>query len=226
MRILYVEDSKVLLKNVSKALNRAGFAVDTAADGASGLELALTGVYDVLILDVMLPNLDGLSILAKVKEAEIDAAVLMLSARVTTADRVQGLNLGADDYLIKPFQLDELIARIHALVRRKFGLNGNHIEIGNLSIDLTAQRVFIDSEEITFRPREFEILQYLMCRSGSVVSRSEILEHVYNQSADLKSNAIDVAICTARKKLKDCGSEVNIRTIPRRGYLVESQTNS
>lgn len=223
MRILYVEDSQLLRKNVTSALKRAGFAVDTAADGEEGLNLALTGAYDVMILDVMLPKVDGLTILAQVRKAEIDSAVLMLSARVTTADRVQGLNLGADDYLVKPFQLEELIARIHALNRRRYGLNGNHVEIGKLSVDLNAQRVFVDNNEISLRPREFEILQYLVCRSGSVVSRSEILEHVYDQAADLKSNAIDVAICTARKKLSEAGSDANIRTIPRRGYLIESE---
>ncbi len=221
MRLLYVEDSTRLLKSVTRGLEKSGFAIDTASDGEAGLELALTEPYDVVILDVMLPKLDGLSVLQEIRKAKVDTSVLMLSAKVSTVDRIQGLNLGADDYLVKPFQLEELVARLHALNRRRYGLQGNRILLGNLALDMASQRAFIGNEEVALRPREFEILQYLMCRSGDVVSRTEILEHVYDHAVDLKSNAIDAAVCTTRKKLNDGGARANIRTIPRRGYLIE-----
>jgi DNA-binding response OmpR family regulator len=223
MRVLYVEDSNSLRETIARGLRKAGFTVDVAADGPSGLDAALEGEYAVVVLDVMLPGMDGFEILKEIRKAGIDSQVLMLTARMTIEDRVHGLEIGADDYLVKPFAWEELLARVRALVRRRFDRHSSQVSLGDLSIDTQAGRAFVGDVELSLRPREFGILEYLALRAGEIVTRTEILEEIYDHSIDLKSNAIDAAVCNLRRKLADHGFDEVIRTIPRRGYLIEKE---
>jgi len=222
MQVLYIEDSATLRKSVSLGLRQAGFNVTTAADGNEGLNAALVYDYDVIVLDIMLPGLNGYEILKRLRAEGCSAEVLLLSARSSVEDRVAGLDLGADDYLVKPFAFSELVARVRSLVRRKFGAKENTVTMGDLRIDLAARRVFFRETEIRIRPREFDILGYLALRAKKVVSRTEIVEHLYDHAADLKSNAIDSAICNLRKALDAVGCGEWIATIPRVGYLLDN----
>jgi DNA-binding response OmpR family regulator len=221
MQVLYVEDSPTLRETVSFGLHREGFTVTTAADGNEGLNAALIYEYDVIVLDVMLPGIDGYEVLKRLRAEGNSAEILLLSARSSVDDRVFGLDLGADDYLVKPFAFSELVARIRTLVRRKFGTKENVISVGGLRIDLSSRRLFSESEEVKIRPREFDILGYLALRAGKVVSRTELIEHLYDHAATLKSNAVDSAICNLRKTLENAGHGDLITTVPRRGYLLE-----
>lgn len=221
MQVLYIEDSATLRKTVSLGLRQAGFKVTTAGDGVEGLNSALVYNYDVIVLDIMLPGLNGYEVLKRLRSEGHEAAVLLLSARSGVDDRVAGLDMGADDYLVKPFAFSELVARIRSLMRRKFGTKENVISVGELKIDLLARRIFFRDEELHLRRREFDILGYLSLRAKRVVSRTELVEHLYDHAADLKSNAIDSAICGIRKVLDEVGCGAWISTIPRRGYLFE-----
>ncbi|MCB1228946.1 MAG: response regulator transcription factor [Verrucomicrobiae bacterium] len=223
MKILYVEDSASLRDTVSRGLRKAGFTVDVATDGETGLDLALAGEYAVVVLDVMLPGLDGFEVLRELRKAGSKCQILMLTARVEIADRVRGLETGADDYLVKPFAWEEFLARVRTLVRRRFRQPSDLLEMGDLRIDLRAHRAWVDGSELDLRPREFGILQYLALRGGEIVTRTEILEEVYDHSVDLKSNAIDAAVCNVRRILSESGLNDAIKTIPRRGYLIEKK---
>lgn len=222
MRILYVEDSGSLRESVSRGLKREGFSVDLAEDGEQGLDAALEVTYDVIILDVMLPTMDGFEVLRGLRKAGIDSQVLMLTARVAIEDRVHGLESGADDYLVKPFAWTELLARVRKLVRHRYGQQSQHLNIGDLLLDTQAGRIWIKGKELRLRPREFSILEYLALRVGKIVSRTELTEHVYDHALDLKSNAVDSAICNIRKKLAVAECEGMIDTVPRRGYMLRS----
>ncbi len=218
MRLLYVEDSKTLRETVARGLRKAGFTVDVAADGSEGLDAAMASVYDVVILDVMMPEMDGFEVLQEMRKADIDSEVLMLTARIAIEDRVAGLESGANDYLVKPFAFDELLARVRALVRRRYNNQSSSIEIGPLTIDVGARMATFADREVALRPREFDILEYLALRKGETVSRIDIHDHIYDHAAELKSNAIDAAVCVLRKKLADAGVPELIATVPRRGY--------
>ena len=221
MQVLYIEDSATLRKTVSIGLRQAGFIVTTASDGIEGLNSALIYHYDVIVLDIMLPGLNGYEVLKRLRAEGNEAQVLLLSARSGVEDRVAGLDMGADDYLVKPFAFSELVARIRSLMRRKFGAKENVLSVGELRIDLLARRLTFREEELRLRPREFDILAYLALRAKRVVSRTELVEHLYDHAADLKSNTIDSAICGIRKVLDGVGCGAWISTIPRRGYLFE-----
>ncbi|MCL4159876.1 UNVERIFIED_CONTAM: hypothetical protein GTU68_027872 [Idotea baltica] len=223
MQILYVEDSPTLRISIASGLKKEGYHVTTASDGDEGLNAALIYDYDVIILDVMLPGVNGFEILRQIREAGNSAAVLMLTARVNIEDRVSGLDLGADDYLTKPFAFDELLARLRALLRRKFDAKSSVVTLAGLKIDLTARRLFFCDRELVVRPREFDILGYLALHLGKVVSRSELIEHLYDHATDLRSNVVDSAICNLRKILSQAGCPDIIETIPRRGYLLEEK---
>lgn len=222
MKILYAEDSKTLRETVARGLRQSGYTVVTSADGNEALNALLEQEFDVVILDIMLPGPDGFAILEQLRREGNEAEILLLSARTGIEDRVKGLDLGADDYLVKPFAFEELEARIRLLMRRRFASKSNEVILGKLCIDISAQRIFWDGEELTVRPREFDILCYLALRSGKIVSRNELIEHVYDHAADLKSNAVDSAICNIRKKLAEAGVDGFISTIPRRGYMLEA----
>jgi len=216
MRILVVEDEPRLLSNLAKALREAGYAVDTADAGDDGLFKAQTNSYDAIVLDVMLPRLDGWGVLEKLRK-EKQTPVLMLTARDSHKDRVRGLDTGADDYLVKPFDLSELLARIRALIRRAAGNSRPHIELGEIVIDTRARSVTRADQPVTLTAREYSILEYLALHRGEVVSRTELYEHLFDESDDTLSNLLDVHVFSIRKKL---GHEL-IATRRGQGYCIE-----
>jgi len=217
MRLLVVEDDADLRRALARTLREAGFAVDDAADGDDGLFQVLEVPYDAVVLDLMLPGRDGWSVLEALRAAGRKTPVLLLTARDAVADRVRGLDGGADDYLTKPFASSELIARLRALIRRATGAPDPKMELGGLTVDLTAQRVFRGDAEITLTAREFGILELLAHRRGTVVTRTSIGEHLYDDTSELMSNAIDVHVASLRRKL---GSDL-IQTRRGLGYLID-----
>ena len=220
MRVLLVEDSERLQRSLGTGLRRAGYAVDISGTGPDGLWRATTTAYDVLILDIMLPGFDGLSLLRQLREQGRQTHVLLLTARDTVEDRVTGLRSGADDYLVKPFAFEELLARIEALGRRQTGLKEPTLRIGELEIDIPARTVRRGGELVSLLPREFALLTFLATRAGQVVSRTEIEEHIYDERAELMSNAVDSAVCALRRKI-DRPSERSLITTRRRvGYVL------
>lgn len=220
MRVLFVEDSASLRQTVATALRRSGYAVDVAADGEEGAALATTEPYDVLVLDIMLPKLDGLGVLQRVRAAGRDTPVLMLTARTAVSDRVTGLNHGADDYLGKPFALEELLARVQALGRRRYGQTVPQIRVGPLTVDTVAKAAACEGSPLELTPREYALLEYLAFRQGAVVSRSDIEAHIYDDLVDPMSNVVDSAICLLRKKLSDIGAPPLIHTRRGLGYCL------
>ena len=220
MRVLIVEDQERLRRWLQKGLKEADFVVDAAADGPEGLWYALGNRYDVIVLDLMLPGLDGLSILRRLREAGRDDQVLILTAKDTVPDRVQGLDLGADDYLVKPFAFEELLDRVRALVRRGYGKHSPAIEIGELRIDTAKRRVWLREQEIELRAMEYKLLEYLARRAGETVSRTEIWEHLYDFGSQTVSNVVDVYVGCLRRKLDRPGAKSLIQTRRGLGYVL------
>ncbi len=216
MRILVVEDEPDLLSGIVRALRKQGYSVDTAADGDEGLFKAQSTAYDAVLLDVMLPKQDGWAVLKRLRQ-ERPTPVLMLTARDAPADRVRGLDTGADDYLVKPFDLTELLARIRALIRRSAGQPSPAIEIGQIRIDPTARKVTQNGEAVALTAREYVILEYLALHRGTLITRSDLYEHVFDENDDTLSNLIDVHISNLRKKL---GHDL-ITTRRGLGYCIE-----
>ena len=200
MRLLVVEDEARVLRNLARALREEGYAVDTAADGAEGLYKAENSSYDAIVLDVMLPELDGWQVLARLRQTK-KTPVLFLTARDTPADRVRGLDGGGDDYLIKPFDLSELFARLRALIRRTAARADPVIAIGSVRIDTRARRVTVENKPVPMTAKEFMILEYLAMQQGTVVSRTELYEHVFDERDDTLSNLLDVHVYNIRRKL-------------------------
>jgi two-component system, OmpR family, response regulator len=223
MRVLLVEDSTRLQAAISRGLRHSGYAVDVAGNGKDGLFLAGSNDYDIIILDLMLPGVDGLSLLRRLRADEQDTHVLILTARDTVDDRVRGLQAGADDYLVKPFALEELLARVQALCRRSYQRKSPQITIGELQIDTAARNATRQGKPLELTPREFMLLEYLALRRGQVVSRAEIEEHLYPDSAELMSNVVDSAVCTLRKKITPPGAAPLIHTRRGMGYVLESE---
>lgn len=220
MRVLVVEDSLRLRQSVVTWLKRSGFAVDAAADGEEGLWLAESNPYDAIVLDVMLPKLDGLTLLTRLRRAGRDTHVLLLTARDTVADRVRGLESGADDYLCKPFALEELLARVQALCRRSYGAKQSQLTIADLELDSVARQVKRAGQLLTLQPREFALLEYLARRHGQVVTRTEIEEHIYGGEVEPNSNTVDSAICSLRQKLAGANPVPLIHTRRGLGYVL------
>jgi DNA-binding response OmpR family regulator len=220
MRLLLIEDYRPLRLSLTKGLHEAGFAVDATGDGKEGLWYALGNEYDVIILDLMLPGMDGLEILKRIRREGRRACVLILTARDTVQDRVSGLDLGADDYLVKPFAFEELLARGRALLRRNYQEKSPCIEIDDLRIDLSTQQVHRNSEEIPLTPREYALLEYLAMRVGQIVSRTDIWEHVYEFNSSASSNVVDVYIGYLRKKIERPDKPALIHTARGRGYVL------
>lgn len=216
MRILIVEDEPRLQRNLAKALREDGFAVDTAEDGADGLFKAETYDYDAVLLDVLLPKMDGWTMLEKLRQTK-RTPVLMLTARDGFADRVRGLDSGADDYLVKPFDLSELLARVRALIRRSANKATNRIQLGNVEIDVRAHTVILAGNPVMLTAREYAILEYLALHRGEVISRTELYEHLMDETDDTLSNLVDVHIFSIRKKL---GADL-IATRRGQGYCIE-----
>jgi len=218
MRVLVVEDYAPIRKAVAKSLREAGFAVDETGDGEEGLWYATSNDYDVVVLDLMLPGVDGLAILQRLRAEGLVTHVLILTARDTVQDRVRGLDLGADDYLVKPFAMEELLARVRALARRAYCAKNPVIAVSDLRIDTTTKQVWRGSDEVTLTAREYAVLEYLALRAGEVVTRTDIWEHVYEFTADADSNVVDVYIGYLRKKLESADLPPLIHTIRGSGY--------
>ncbi|WAC18972.1 response regulator transcription factor [Luteolibacter sp. SL250] len=216
MRVLIVEDEPDLLHGLAKVLREEGYSVDLAEDGEEGLYKAVETNYDAVILDIMLPLIDGLEVLRRLREKK-ETPVLMLTARSETPDRVAGLDRGADDYLGKPFDLDELLARLRALIRRAAGRASPFIVIGAVGIDPVARKVTRSGAEIVLTAREYAVLEFLGRHRGRVISRTELYEHVFDETDDTLSNLIDVHVSNLRKKL---GHEL-ITTRRGHGYCIE-----
>ncbi len=216
MRILVVEDYAPVREAVVQGLREAGFAVDEASDGKDGSWYATQNQYDVIVLDLMLPGVTGMDILKKLRSENCEARVLILTARDAVEDRVEGLNAGADDYMIKPFAFEELLARVQVLFRRRYDVSDPTIRIDNLLINTSSQSVSRDGVLINLTKREYSLLVYLAMRSGQVVSRTDIWESVYEFDSDAHSNVIDVYIRYLRQKLERADWAPLIHT--RRGY--------
>jgi two-component system OmpR family response regulator len=216
MRILVVEDEPRLLRNLAKALREEGYAVDTAEAGDDGLYKAQSYDYDAIVLDLMLPALDGWEVLARLRQSK-RTPVLLLTARDATRDRVRGLDTGADDYLVKPFDLAELLARLRALIRRSAGQAQSSIEIRGVVIDTRARTVTRAGQAVPLTAREYGILEYLALHRGAVVTRTALYEHLFDERDDTLSNLMDVHVFSLRKKL---GAEL-ITTRRGQGYCIE-----
>ncbi len=201
MRVLVVEDEPNLLRQLKSALESAGYAVDVASDGEDGHYLGSTESYDAVVLDLGLPEVDGLTVLDRWRKAGLIMPVLVLTARDSWSDKVAGLDAGADDYLAKPFQTEELIARLRALIRRAAGQATSELTAGGVRLDSRSGRVTLDGEPVKLTAQEFKLLSYLMHHKGKVVSRTELIEHIYDQDFDRDSNTIEVFITRIRKKL-------------------------
>jgi DNA-binding response OmpR family regulator len=219
--VLFVEDSPRLRKYVGEGLRTAGYALDSAADGEEGLHLAGSNDYDAIVLDIMLPKMDGLTVLRRLRQGGSKTHVLLLTAKDAVEDRVRGLERGADDYLVKPFAMEELRARVQALVRRRYGIKSPTIQCGGLTIDTAGRKVYRDREPIVLRPREYALLEYLVARRGEVVTRGEIERHIYDDEVELKSNVVDSAIYQLRKLLDRPGESPPIETRRGMGYVLE-----
>jgi DNA-binding response OmpR family regulator len=220
MHLLLIEDYKPLLDSLSKGLRECGYAVDTAADGDEGLWYATTNEYDVMILDLMLPGVNGLTILKKVRAKNKTTGVLILTARDQIEDRVAGLDAGADDYLVKPFAFEELVARVRALVRRSYAKKKPVIQVADLRIDVASRRTWRGDDEIELTLREYSILEYLAVRAGETVSRSDIWQHVYEFNSEADSNVVDVYITYLRKKIERPDKPVLLHTRRGFGYML------
>jgi len=201
MRILVAEDHGPLARSIANGLREEGFAVDLTADGEEALQWSKLNPYDCIVLDIMLPSRDGWSVLQHVRRNGSSTPVLLLTARDAVEDRVKGLNLGADDYLVKPFAWDELLARVRALVRRGHGQKSTLVNIADLEIDTASKIVRRQGKSIALSAREYALLEYLVHREGRVVSRSEIWDHIYDQADETTSNVVDVYIGYLRNKI-------------------------
>ncbi|MCX8022270.1 MAG: response regulator transcription factor [Syntrophorhabdaceae bacterium] len=223
MRLLLVEDDEKLASFVVNGFRQAGFAVDRAADGETGLDLALSESYDVCVIDIMLPGLDGLSLIEEMRRKKKNTPVIILSAKRSVEDRVKGLQIGSDDYLVKPFSFSELLARVYALMRRtRAGQEITKITVGDLSLDLVTREVFYGNRKIDLQPREFSLLEYLMRNNNRVLSKTMIMEHVWDYSFDPQTNVVDVLVCRLRKKIEEAEPKKQIiHTIRGVGYVLK-----
>lgn len=220
MRILLIEDYGPLRKSVAQGLRETGYAVDTAGDGEEGLWYASANDYDAIILDLMLPKLDGLTILRRLRKEGNAVHVLILTARDSLEDRVRGLNLGADDYLVKPFAFDELVARVRALVRRRYAAKEPVLRVADLEVDTLARRVRRGGQAIDLTAREYALLEFLAARAGRPVSRTEIWDHLYDFAAEPRSNVINVYVGRLRRKLESGGRPRILHTRRGMGYVL------
>lgn len=220
MRLLLVEDSEHLTRSLKEGLGRLGHAVDAVADGKAGLSYARLNPYDLILLDLNLPGMDGMQVLRELRREGSATPILVLTARDAVDDRVSGLREGADDYVVKPFSFDELAARIEALGRRRNGRTGKMIQVGDLAIDTTARRVTRGGREIALKAREYGLLLFLAERHGQTVTRIEIEDHLYGEDNFPMSNAVPSAICTLRGRLNDGGGAELIHTRRGIGYVL------
>ena len=224
MRVLVIEDEPSVAGFVRKGLREASYAVDLADNGVDGLNVACANQYDVIVLDLMLPEKDGLSVLRDLRSRNVRTPVICLTARDAVDYRVKGLDLGADDYLTKPFSFAELLARIRAVLRRGEKITANPIVVGDLTLDVLARSVRRGGKRIDLSPNEFALLEYLARNAGHVLSRTMILEHVWDMHQDPMTNVVDVHVNRLRKKVDSRGRRPLIQTIRGVGYVLQDET--
>ena len=220
MRVLLVEDEKGVASFVKKGLEEELYTVDVSTDGIEGLAMASDSRYDIVILDVMLPGMNGIDLCKRLRKQGISTPVLMLTARDTVRDKVMGLDSGADDYLTKPFLFEEFLARIRALTRRKT-TDIMELVCTDLKLDIRAHKAYIGDSEIIFRPKEFTILEYLLRNKGRVLTRNQILENIWGYDSDPTTNIVDVHIKSIREKISSICSTEYIRTVRGIGYTID-----
>ena len=224
MRILLVEDDLKIASFIIKGLRATGYAVDHAADGEEGLHLALTQPYDTAIIDIMLPKRDGLAIIERIRKEKVNIPVIILSAKDSIDDRVKGLQTGGDDYLTKPFAFSELLARVQALIRRASGFaEPTRLSIGDLSMNLLTREVARGGRKIELKPIEFSLLEYLLRSAGRVVSKTMIMEHVWDYNFDPQTNVVEARICRLRDKIDRDFDKKLIHTVRGVGYVLKEK---
>ncbi len=224
MRILLIEDDVKISSFIEKGLREAGFSVDVCHDGRSGLDRALTVSYDVAVIDLMLPRLDGLTVIESMRTEGANTPVLILSAKQSVDDRIQGLQRGGDDYMIKPFSFSELLARVKALIRRdQKSAQPTTLRTGELEMDLLKHEVYRQGERIDLPAKEYSLLEYMMRNAGIVLSKTTILERVYDYSFDPQTNVVDVLVCRLRNKVDKDYTEKLIHTVRGVGYVLKSE---
>jgi len=222
MRVLVVEDEARLARNIAKALKEtASYAVDISADGEDGRHQALSNPYDLIILDLMLPKVSGLDILKSLRRQGCRVPVLILTAKDTTEDIIRGLDCGSDDYMTKPFEIGEFLARCRALVRRTYDRPDPILRVGDLSVDVSSRTVMLGDRRISLRAMEYRLLEYLVLRAGQIVSKTEILEHLYDFGAESFSNVVEVHVSALRRKLNTGSQRVGIHTVRGLGYVIQ-----
>jgi DNA-binding response OmpR family regulator len=221
MRILIVEDERRLAENIAEMLReQASYAVDISLDGEDGLHMALTNPYDLVVLDLLLPKVDGLAVLRRLRDKGVRTPVLVLTARHTPDDIVKGLDMGCDDYLTKPFEMAELLARCRALIRRSHGVSAPVIVIGDLAVNTASGQVSLRGKPVLLHAMEYRLLEYLAMRAGEIVSKTDILEHLYDFDCERFSNVVEVYVSNLRRKLDPGAPHRLIHTLRGQGYLL------
>jgi two-component system, OmpR family, response regulator len=222
LKILIVEDDSKIASFIMKGLKQSGFVVDHADNGEDGLLLAKQGVYDVAVIDIMLPGMDGLSLIEELRRKKVNLPVIILSAKCSVDDRVKGLQSGGDDYLTKPFAFSELLARLQAILRRSSGaIESTRLIVGELSMDLLTREVTREGKRVELKPREFALLEYLMRNAGIVVSKTMIIEKVWDYNHDPLTNVIDVLVCRLRNRLDKDFEKKMLHTVWGVGYVLQ-----
>lgn len=221
MKLLVIEDSERLLRSLGSGLTKMGYAVDLVANGKEGYDFARFGDHDLIILDLMLPGMDGITILQKLRAMGKQTHILILSAKDQVEDRVRGLDLGADDYLVKPFSFDELCARINTLLRRKHETKNPVLTIGSFTLNTATKLVLRDGEPIHLTPAEYGIVEYLALNRGRVISKEQLLDAMHDSDTFTGTNLVEVMVCTLRRKLAVNGEESFIQTRRGYGYIIE-----
>ncbi len=225
MKILLVEDEKGVANFIKKGLGEENYTVDLAVDGEEGLDLAFANQYDLIILDIMLPGINGIDVCMQVRKKNIQTPVMMLTAKDSVRDKVSGLDCGADDYMTKPFAFDEFIARVRALLRRKQS-SITELRYKSLRIDIPSHKVYVGDKEVSLRPKEYAILMYLLKNMGRVVSRTQIIENVWGYDFNPNTNIVDVHIKSLREKITEFTPADFIRSVRGTGYMIEAVSAS
>lgn len=222
MRILLVEDDEKIASFIISGLRQSGFAVDHAADGVSGLQLASSEPYAVAVIDVMLPGMDGLKLIEELRRRKVNTPIIILSAKRSVEDRVRGLETGSDDYLSKPFSFSELLARVQALIRRSTSAaEPTRLAVGGLAMNLLTRDVVRDETPVQLQPREFSLLEYFMRNPGKVLSKTMIMEHVWDYHFDPQTNLVDVLVCRLRNKIDRDFDHKMLHTLRGVGYVLK-----